>query len=186
MKRENYIDENPVPTEDDFSPRKVDEKLELRKSIKRGCRTWIIITFITALIFAIIGTIYLVNYSYFLGAIIMVVAFYWGYLAYVYYRIQHASTAKEMLHHLDKLLFGNYFIDDTTLVRALAIGGIAAGLILDMGYNLHWVVTLLVYIVIVFLIVVLFCSCLKYETGSYPQDDKIDKKIEKLLDLEEK
>ena len=52
MKPVDYIDKKIVPPLDDISPHNVDEKSELRKSIKKRCRSWVIISFITAVIFA--------------------------------------------------------------------------------------------------------------------------------------
>ena len=49
MKPENYIDENYIPTEEDFAPEKVDKKVELRKSIKKSSCFWIITSFFVRL-----------------------------------------------------------------------------------------------------------------------------------------
>ena len=184
MKPIDYIEEQFVRTEDDISPHNVDEKLELRKSIKKRCRSWVIITFITTVIFAVIGTIFLVDHSYLMAAVVFSIAFYWGYFGYAYYRVSRASTAREMQHHLDKLFWGPFYIGDEPPIRGLFLGA-AAALFFGLENNHNWYVTPLVCVVIIFLTAVLFWSWRKYELGNYPQDDEIDKEIEKLQGLEE-
>lgn len=183
MKPVDYIDKKIVPPQDDISPHNVDEKSELRKSIKKRCRSWVIISFITAVIFAVIGTFFLVDHSYFVAALILCIALYWGYLGYLYYRTAHAPTAREMQHHFDKLFYG-VFIGEQPPIRGLIIGVIISFTI-AMEYDLNWYVTLLLWGVITFLMAVLFWSWRKYEYGNYPQDDKIEQDIEKLQALEE-
>lgn len=194
MKPVDHIDENLVPGKEGFSRRNQDEKSELRKSIKKSSRLWVIISLTTTVLFAIIGTAYLVDQPYSLAYVasfsIAVLCFgaalYWGFFGYVYFRVLRASTAKEMQHHLDKLYFDPVFVGDEPPVRGLCFGAIAALCsILGVGYHFHWSVKLFVILVISFFVFVLFWSWRKHETGDFPQDGKIENEIERLRDLEE-
>ena len=191
MKPVDYMDDDDVPTKDDFSSHSIDEKFELRRSIKKKSRFWVFISWITAVLFAVIGTFYLFDHSYSIASFSIAVlcfgaALYWGYFGYIYFRILRASTAKEMLRHLDKLYFDPVFVGDEPPIRGLCFGAIAAlSGILGVDYHFHWSVYLLVFIIIAFFIAVLIWSWRKHESGNFPQDGEIENTIEKLQDLEE-
>ena len=111
---------------------------------------------------------------------------FWGYFSYVYIRILCAHTAKEMQHHLDKLDNLSVLLGDEPPVRGLIFGtGIAAVFILDKEYNFHWCVTLLSIIAVPLLIFVIIWLWRKYESGNFPQENKLEDEIEKLKELEE-
>ena len=57
MKPENHIDEHQIPTEEEFAPEQVNEKEQLLKSIRKGCRFYIVFYSVLAIIFAINGII---------------------------------------------------------------------------------------------------------------------------------
>ena len=57
MKPENHIDENYIPSEEDFAPEQVNEKEQLLKSIRKGCRFYTVFYSILAIVFAIEGII---------------------------------------------------------------------------------------------------------------------------------
>ena len=107
MKPEDYIDENYVPTEEDFAPEQVDEKAELRKSIKKGCRANSIFYIIMGITFLINGAVHLDDVSdsklYLcpLIALMLVSAIAMGFYALIYDTIRRTSTAKEMQKYLD-------------------------------------------------------------------------------------
>ncbi len=187
MKPSDCIDEKCVPSEDGFSPHNVDEKLELRRSIKKMCRSWIFITFIAAVIFVILGTIFLVDHSYCIATISIVFALIWGFVGFVYYHTLRASSAQEMQHYFNKFCCNSIFITDDSLIRVLVYGaGAIVAYIFGLEHDFHWYVTLLVFIIIALLIAVILWTWRKYESGNFPQDDKIEYAIERLRLLEEK
>ena len=63
MKREDHIDEKYIPTEEDFAPEQVNEKEQLLKSIRKGCRFYIVFYSILAITFALEGFIKLDDVS---------------------------------------------------------------------------------------------------------------------------
>lgn len=186
MKPKGYIDDNHFPFGNYFSSRNIEEKLDLRKSIKKRCRSWIIISLITAVIFGIFGIIFIVDHSsYYAGAVCILITLFWGYFGYVYIRILCAPTAKEMHHHLDKLFNFSIFVGDEPPVRGLIYGtGAVAVFIFDKEFNFNWYVTLLALIAVPLLIYVIIWLWRKFESGNFPQENKLENEIEKLMDLE--
>lgn len=186
MKPADYIDGHHVPAEDVFSPESIDEKSELRKSIKRSSRRWVIISCITAVLFAIVGTILLVDQKYLGATMSLSIALYWGYLGHVYYRIPRVSTAMQMRHQLDKLLLHPVLTGSEPPLRVMSLIAVGAAVVLALDYNSHWFVTPLIVLIISLLIVVLFWTWRKYWfTCFFPQDDEIENEIERLQHLEE-
>ena len=109
MRPEEYIDKNYVPSEEDFAPERVDEKAELRKTIKRGCRFNTILYSVLAVIFTINGLVKFDDISdsklYLcpLIALMLITALIMVYYAVIYNRIRRAATAREMQHFLNLL-----------------------------------------------------------------------------------
>ena len=152
MKPEDYIDENYVPTEEDFAPdpvEPVDEKAELRKSIKKDNRFRSIMNFAVAVLWAVIGIWYLNRASendwgmYPLAFAFITLALSNAYESIVYNNIRRASSAREMKHHLSKLSNDAFFKKITLFILALCFG---AGLALEYTSHCRWFVTLSVFI----------------------------------------
>ena len=57
MRPEDHIDENQVPTRQDFAPEQASEKEQLLKSIRKNCRFYIVFYSILGIVFAVNGII---------------------------------------------------------------------------------------------------------------------------------
>lgn len=85
----------------------IDEKEQLRQSIKKGCRVNTILYIIMGILFFINGIVHLDDVSesklYLcpLIALMLVSAIAMGFYALIYHRIRQATTAREMKHFLD-------------------------------------------------------------------------------------
>ena len=127
MKPEDYIDENYVPTEDGFALEQVDEKEELRKSIKKGCRLNTIFSIFMAIVFVIDSIVKFddvsVNKLYLcpMIALMLLFAIYLVFYAIIYDRIRRASTAKEMKQYLLLLGTDTLFAKLMLVIMALCI-----------------------------------------------------------------
>jgi L-asparagine transporter-like permease len=151
MKPEDYIDENYVPTEEDFAPEAVDEKEELLKYIKKSSRIYIISSCVVAIAFTInaIVEIDMLDssrmYTYPLIAAMLLCVLVFGYIALIYYRIFRAKTAQEMRSQIDRIGSNSLFSKAMLSILALCV---MAGTALAMMGKCHWAVTALVVIVI--------------------------------------
>ena len=117
MRPEEYIDENDIPTEEDFAPEHVDEKEQLRRSIKKGSRFYTVFYSLLAVAFVINGIIQLDNVSeskLYLCPLIAIML-----NAIVYHRIGRASTAKEMQHYLN--LMGSDVLFTKLIITTMTI-----------------------------------------------------------------
>ena len=131
MKPEDHIDENYVPTEEDFAPEKINEKERLLKSIRKGCRFYTVFYTILAIIFAIEGIIKFEDVSdsklYLcpLIALMLIFALVMVLYAFIYDLIRRSSTAKEMQHYLKLMgadsLFSKLILITSTLCFMMAI-----------------------------------------------------------------
>ena len=183
MKPEDYIDENYIPTEEDFAPEQVNEKEQLRKSIKKSCRTNTVLYSIAAFFFLINGIFHLdqVNDSKLylcpLIAVMLISTFAMITYAIVYERIRRSSTAKEMQQHLNLLNADTSFskMIITTLALCLTIATV-----LGLIDKCPWYVVVLAALAVAGSIAGL-CWLLKY-TG---KADPNDLGIERLRALEE-
>ena len=107
MKPEDHIDENYIPTEEDFTQKHVDEKEQLRKSIKKDCRFNTFVYIIMGILFLINGIVHVDDVSesnlYLcpLIALMLVSAIAMGFYALIYDSIRRASTAREMQKFLN-------------------------------------------------------------------------------------
>ena len=130
MKPENHIDENYIPSEEDFAPKKVNEKEQLLKSIRKGCRFYTVFYSILAITFAIEGIIKFDDVSdsklYLcpLIALMLVFALVMVLYAFIYDLIRRSSTAKEMQHFLKLMgadsLFSKLILLTSTLCFMMA------------------------------------------------------------------
>ena len=183
MRPEDYIDENYVPTEADFAPETVDEKEELRKSIKMTSRRNTILYAICALIFALNGILDLClldsdkPYRYAIVTLFLISVIGWVFYAIVYHRIHRATTAKEMQHQLD--LIRNDSLLSKILLSAMALC-ILIGLALFIAPKFSSYVTILIVGAVAVVLFGLYWLILKMDRN--PRDED----IEKLLALEEK
>lgn len=183
MRPEEYIDENYVPSEEDFAPEQVDEKAALRKSIKKGCRFNIILYSLCAVIFTINGlvkfddisenTLYLCP----LIALMFVTALIMLYYAVIYDRIRKASTGHEMQHFLNLLGSDTVFSKLAITTMALCMMAATALGLIDKS---PWYV-IVVAVIGVGAVIAGLWWLLKYSGKGDPRD--ID--IEKLQALEE-
>ena len=131
MKPEDYIDDNYVPTEEDFAPEKVNEKEQLLKSIRKGCRFYTVFYSILAIIFALEGIIKFDDVSdsklYLcpLIALMLVFALVMVIYALIYDRMRRSSTAKEMKHFLKQMgadsLFSKLILTTSTVCFMMAV-----------------------------------------------------------------
>ena len=184
MKPEDHIDEHQIPTEENLAPEQVNEKEQLLKSIRKGCRFYIVFYSVLAIIFAINGIIKFddVNDSKLylcpLIALMLVFALVMVFYAFIYERIRCSSSASEMQHLLKLLgadsLFSKLIILTTTLCFTLAV-------VLWLLDKSPWYLIVLAAIGVVALISGLWWL-LKYSGKGDPDD--MD--IEKLRVLEEK
>ena len=184
MKPEDHIDENYIPTEEDFAPEQVNEKEELLKSIRKGCRFYIVFYSICSIVFAINGIVKFDDVSdsklYLcpLIASMLVFALVMVFYAFIYDRISRCTTAKEMQHFL-KLLGPDSLFTKLILITATLCFMMATFLwLLD---KCPWYIILLAVTVIAAIIWGLWWL-LKYSGKGEPSD--ID--IERLRALEEK
>ena len=151
MKPEDYIDENYVPTEEDFAPEAVDEKEELLKYIKKSSRFNIILSCGLVIAFTInaIVEIDMLDssrmYTYPLIAAILLCVLFFGYSAFVYHRIFRAKTTQEMHNLIDRIGGNSLFSKAMLSILALCV---MAGTALAMMGKCHWAVTALVVIII--------------------------------------
>lgn len=183
MRPEEYIDENYVPSEEDFAPEQVDEKAELRKTIKRGCRFNTILYSVLAIIFTVNGLIKFDDISesklYLcpLIAVMLVTALFMLYYAAIYNRIGRATTGKEMQHFLNLLGADTLFSKLAITTMALCMMAATALGLIDKS---PWYV-IVVAVIGVGAVIAGLWWLLKYSGKGDPRD--ID--IEKLQALEE-
>ena len=183
MRPEEYIDENDIPTEEDFAPEHVDEKEQLRRSIKKGSRFYTVFYALLAVAFVINGIIQLDNVSesklYLcpLIAIMLISAVAMAFYAIVYHRIGQASTAKEMQHYLN--LMGSDVLFTKLIITTMTICIMVAD-VLGLIDKCPWYVIVLAALGIAVIIGGL-CWLLKYSGKADPRD--ID--IERLMTLED-
>ena len=183
MRPEDHIDENSVPTEENFATKQVDEKEKLRNSIKKSCRVNTILYGLAALFFLVNGIVHLDNVSMSklylcpLIAMMLISAFAMITYALVYNRIRRASTAREMQQHLDLLKADTVFskLIITTMALCLTIAAV-----LGLMDKSPWYVTVLAGLAVAGSICGLWWL-LMYTDKADPRDED----IEKLLALEE-
>ncbi len=161
----------------------IDEKEQLRNSIKKSCCTNTIIYSIAALIFLVNGIIHLDQVSdsklYLcpLIAVMLVSTFAMVVYAIVYDRIRRATTAREMQQHLNLLSADTVFSKLIITTMALCLSIAAALGLIDKS---PWYVTVLAGLGVAGAIGG-FWWLLKYTGKADPRDED----IEKLLALEE-
>lgn len=183
MKPENHIDENYVPTEEDFVPEQVDEKEELRKSIKKGCRFYTIFYIIMGITFLINGIVHIDRVSesklYLcpLIALMLVSAIAMGFYAFIYENIRRASTARDMKKFLDLTGANSMFSKLILFTMTLCI---IVAAVLGLIDKVSWYVIVLAVIGIAALIGWLWW--LLKNTG---RGETHDKDVERLMALEE-
>ena len=183
MKPEEHIDENYVPTEEDFAPEQINEKEQLRQSIKKGCRANTIFYIIMGIMFLINGIIHVDNVSdsklYLcpLIALMLISAIAMGFYALIYENIRRASTAKEMQKYLNltgaNTIFSKLILITMTLCIMIAV-------IFGLIDKAPWYVIVLAVIGIGAIIAGLWWL-IKHSS----KKDARDIDIEKLLALEE-
>ena len=183
MRPENHIDENYVPTEEDFAPVQVDEKELLRKAIKKGCRANTVFYIILGITFLLNGIIHVDRVSdsklYLcpLIAMMLVSAIAMGFYALIYENIRRASTAREMKKYLDltgpDTIFSKLILITMTLCIIFAV-------VLGLIDKAPWYVIVLAVIGIAAVIAGLWWL-IKHSS----KKDSRDIDIEKLLELEE-
>ncbi len=184
MKREDHIDEKYVPTEEDFAPEQVNEKEQLLKSIRKGCRFYIVFYSILAITFALEGFIKLDDVSdsklYLcpLIALMLVFALVMVFYAFIYDLVRRSSTASEMQHFLKLLGADSLFSKLILIIMTLCFMMAAALWLLD---KCPWYLILLAAIGIAALIGGVWW--LLKNSGKGNPDDM---NIEKLRALEEK
>ena len=183
MRPEDYNDENHVPTEKDSAPEQVDEKEQLRQSIKKSCRVNTIFYIIMGILFLINGIVHLDDVSdsklYLcpLIALMLISAIAMGFYALIYDRIRSASTAREMKHFLD--LTGADTIYSKLILTTMTLCIIIAA-VLGLIDKAPWYVIVLVVIGIAAIIAGLWWLIKHSGKG-----DSRDIDIERLLELEE-
>lgn len=183
MEPEDYFDENYVPSEEDFAPEEVDEKEELRKSIRRSSLLRTILYLVIAVLNALFGINELQDkingysaHSYVFIVLLLIFSLYFAYQAYVYYRVRRASTAAEMKHHLHRQHPNDFIMKTLTALMALGIG---AGVALLLADKNPWYVNLLIFIAVT--AVIFFVV----QLGSGNEIKRLeDEDIERLQELE--
>ena len=183
MRPEEYIDENYVPTEEDFAPEQVDEKEQLRKSIKKGCRANSIFYILMGISFLINGIIHVDRVSdsklYLcpLIALMLVAAIAMGFYALIYENIRRASTAREMKKLLDLTSVDTIFSKLLLITMTLCI---IFATVLGLIDKASWYVIVLAVIGIAAVIAGLWWL-IKHSS----KKDARDIDIERLQELEE-
>lgn len=183
MRPEEKIDENYVPTEEDFAPGQVDEKEESCKFIKKSCHAHSVFYIIMGIIFLMNGIINIDSvsdsklYRCPLIALMLVSAIAMGFYALIYERIRRASTAREMKKFTDltgaNTLFSKLILFTMTLCIIVAA-------VLGLIDKTSWYVIVLAVIVIGAVI-----GGLWWLIKDSDKKDACDIEIEKLLALEE-
>ena len=181
MKLEDNIDENYVPTEEDFAPKVVDEKEELFQYIKKSARAYSILYCVGSIAIVIVGVVLemvradsIRLYEYPIAAFLGISVLYWAYYAFIHYRIFRAKTAQEM-HDQAKRISGNSVSSKAALsFLALCLMAIAS---LAMLGRCHWSVILLTVIGIAAL-------CYGFWWLFKDYNSQLEKDIEKLQNME--
>ena len=182
MKLEDYIDENHVPTKEDFELDKEDEKVKLRKTIKEKSNVRAIIYWILSLLFMMIGiSDILSSSSNFSGAGWILIGFLLGYYGYVYYRIHQATIAEIMQQHYNKLGPDSLFMKLFSVAFGIIVGALISFQLMKHDYQ--WYVALLVFIIIAAIVAGLFLELNKHTLLEY--EHPLGKEIERLHVLEE-
>lgn len=174
MKPEDYIDENDVPTEEDFMPEEVDEEKRLRKDIKKQC-------FFNMLCFICITGSMVMNSFTWHGSIYMIVfavicALTSLFLVFVYYRISRAPTVQEMSYWHSKSTGSSPFFKGLFALLGLVA---ALGVASSMWDAYPWYLTTFVILLIVAIVFGVFWLMANYKEDSLGDD------IESLKELEE-
>ena len=184
MRPEDHIDENLVPTEENFAPEHSSEKEELLKSIRKNCRVYIIFYSILAIIFAINGIVHFDDvsetklYMCPLVALMLVFTLIMVFYAVIYNRISQSSTASEMQHFLKLLGPDSRF--SKLIIIVLTLCFMMAGALRLLGYY-PWYVIILAALGIAICIGGLWWLLKRSGKG-----DPNDMNIKKLQALEEK
>ena len=149
MKPEDYIDENYVPTDEDFEPEKIDVKEQLRKDIKKQSRY----NAVGSLCY-IFMTVSLINTcwhdSIYMVIILIICALWAMFLVFANYRISRAHTVQEMQRWHNRMNKDSLFFK----VQFVVLGLIAVIItVLSMKDEYPWYLTALVVIVIVAIVV---------------------------------
>lgn len=161
----------------------IDEREELRMSIKKGCRSYTIFYMIMGILFFINGIVHLDNVSesklYLcpLIALMLVSAIAMGFYAHIYDRIRRATTAHEM-KHFNSLMGADTVFSKLILITMTFCFMIAA--VLGLIDKSPWYVIVLVVLGIGAIIGVLW-----WLIKHTPRRNTRDIDIEKLLELEE-
>ena len=183
MRPENPIDDNHFSTEENLAPVQADEKEQLRKSIRKGCRFNIVLYSILAILFAVNGIVHLDDVSesklYLcpLIALMMVSALMMVFYVIIYDRIRRSSTAREMQQHLNLLDSESLF---TKFILITMSGCIIVAAVLGMIDKFPWYVIVLVAVGIAALI-----GGVWWMLKNSGKGDSHDIDVEKLQALEE-
>ena len=184
MRPEDHIDENHVPTGQDFAPERASEKEQLLKSIRKNCRIYIVFYSILGIVFAVNGIINFDEvsetklYMCPLIALMLVFTLIMMFYVFIYHRISQSSTASEMLHFLKLLDADSRF--SKLIIIVLTLCFMMAGALALLG-KYPWYVILLAALGIAVIICGLWWL-LKYSG----KGDSNDLNIKKLQALEEK
>ena len=187
MRPEDYIDENYVPTEEDFAPEKeavkVDEKEELRKYIRKNYRYRSIVYMILAIMF-FIEAIYRFHwvrspeaFDYGLSVMFLLCGLGMMYQVIVHYRVCRSATAVEMQHHLNKL--ANDSVSTRIALVFLSLSFVTLA-VLSLMDKCRWYVILLVALGVLGLTFGFWWVILKLS-----QDVSADADVKELMLLEQ-
>lgn len=173
MKPEDYIDENNVPSEEDFLPEKIDEKAQLLKDIKRQCG------------FNVLGYISLIaimplcfftwHDSIHMIAIIVLCVLGCLFAAFANYQIRRAQSVQEMLRWNNKLSKNSMLYQGWFLMLALIA---TLDVVLGLKDQSPWYITTLVGT-----LVLVGILGLKWLTEKYSKDP-VGEDIKRLKELE--
>ena len=174
MKPEDYIDENYVPTEEDFLPEKVDKKAQLRKDIRKQSG-FNALAFIFLAVMLLKDLFVRDNSIYMLTSIVTVVLS-CLFLVIAYFHIWRAHSVQEMISwhrriNDSSLLFKCLFV----IIAVIAV----VGAFISMKGEYPWYLTAFVIITLVAIIAVLLWLFANHKQDSLGED------IQRLKELED-
>ena len=175
MKPKDYIDENYVPTDEDFEPEKIDVKEQLRKDIKKQCR----FNAVGQLCF-IFMTVALINtcwHDSIYTVIFLIICALWAmFLVFANYRISRAHTVQEMQRWHNRMNKDSLFFKVQFVVLGLSAVIIT---VLSMKDEYPWYLIAFVVIIIVAIVVGILWLNLNHDKDSVGED------IQRLKELED-
>ena len=174
MKPEDYIDENYVPTEEDFLPEKVDKKAQLRKDIKKQSGFNALAFIFLAVM--LLKDLFVRDNSIYMLTSIVTVGLSCLFLVIAYFHIWRAHSVHEMLSWHRRINDSSLFFKWLFVIIAVIA---VIGAFISMKGEYPWYLTAFVIITLVAIIAVLLWLFANHKQDSLGED------IQRLKELED-